>query len=67
LAVSPDDQRLVAALTVLRDQLAPVVDEIVFGELGGDDRRRLAHALRIVADALCPPAAPRAAPLEIRD
>jgi hypothetical protein len=54
-------------LTVLRDQLAPVVDEIVFGELGGDDRRRLAHALRIVADALCPPAAPRAAPLEIRD
>lgn len=53
-SMSPDDARLVAALTVLRDQLAPVVDELTFGELTADDRRVLARALRLVADNLEP-------------
>lgn len=52
--MSPEDARLVAALTMLRDQLAPVVDEIAFGELDTEDRRELARALRTVADALAP-------------
>ena len=52
--MSPDDARLVAGLTVLRDQLGPVVDEIAFGELDSEDRRALARALRMVADALAP-------------
>lgn len=50
--VTPENARLVAALTVLRDQLAPVVDEISFGELDAEDRRELARAFRIVAAAL---------------
>jgi hypothetical protein len=52
--MSPEDARLVAALTALRDQLGPVVDEIAFGELDSEDRRALARALRTVADALAP-------------
>jgi hypothetical protein len=40
---------LVAALTVLRDQLAPVVDELLAGELEAECR-----ALRTVADDLDP-------------
>jgi hypothetical protein len=52
--VSPEDARLAAALTVLRDQLAPVVDQVLFGELSVDDRRVLARALRRVADTLEP-------------
>jgi hypothetical protein len=50
--VTPEDARLVAALTILRDKLAPVVDEIIFGELRPDERRQLAHALRTIADSL---------------
>lgn len=46
------DARLVAMLTLLRDQLGLVVDEITFGELSTSDRRDLALALRQVADAL---------------
>ena len=45
---------MAAMLTLLRDQLGPVVDELVFGELSADDRRILAGALRQVADALEP-------------
>ena len=52
--MSLDDVRLVAMLTLLRDELAPVVDEIAFGELSTADRRVLARALRRVADALEP-------------
>jgi hypothetical protein len=48
------DARLVAMLTLLRDELAPVVDELTFGELSTEDRRALAHALRRVADTLEP-------------
>jgi hypothetical protein len=48
------DARLIAMLTLLRDDLAPVVDEIAFGELSSADRRALARALRRVADALEP-------------
>jgi hypothetical protein len=46
------DARLVAMLTLLRDRLGLVVDEITFGELSTSDRRELADALRRVADAL---------------
>lgn len=53
-AVSPEDARLVAALTMLRDRLAPVVAEIACGELSTEDRWKLARALRTVADALAP-------------
>lgn len=48
------DARLVAMLTLLRDKLAPVVDEIIGGELSPADRRALARAMRRVADALEP-------------
>jgi hypothetical protein len=51
-AVTPEDQRLVAALTLLRDQLGPVVNEITFGELDAEDRCALARALRTVADKI---------------
>jgi hypothetical protein len=44
--------RLVAALVLLRDQLAPVVDELLADELSRDDQRQLANALRKVADEL---------------
>lgn len=54
--MSPEDERLVAGLVVLRDQLAPVVDEITFGWLSAEDRVELARALRTVADDLDPPA-----------
>jgi hypothetical protein len=50
--MTPEDARLVAMLTLLRDELGPVVDEIAFGELSTTDRRVLARALRRVADAL---------------
>lgn len=53
-AMSKDDQRLATALILLRDQLAPVVDEITFGELDAEDRRHLSRALHTVADALAP-------------
>jgi len=52
--MNPHDARLVAALTVLRDQLAPVVDELIGGELDQHDRAELAGALRTVADGLDP-------------
>jgi hypothetical protein len=48
------DARLIAMLTLLRDELAPVVDELTFGELSPEDRRALARALRRVADTLEP-------------
>lgn len=57
--MSPEDARLVAALTILRDQLAPVVDEITFGELDAEDRAELARVLRAVADDLEATAAQR--------
>lgn len=53
--LSPADGRLVAALTVLRDQLGPVVDELLAGELGEVDRAELAMALFTVAEELVPP------------
>jgi len=37
--MNPRDARLVAALTVLRDQLAPVVDELIGGELDQKQRQ----------------------------
>jgi hypothetical protein len=52
--MSVREARVAAMLTLLRDQLAPVVDELLFGELSADDRRVLAEALRRVADALEP-------------
>jgi hypothetical protein len=52
--MSVREARVAAMLTLLRDQLAPVVDELLFGELSADDRRVLATALRRVADALEP-------------
>lgn len=52
--MSVPEARVAAMLTVLRDQLAPIVDELLFGELSVDDRRVLARALRKVADALEP-------------
>jgi hypothetical protein len=48
------DARLVAMLTLLRDELGPVVDELTFGELSTEDRQVLARALRRVADTLEP-------------
>lgn len=52
--MSVRDARVAAMLTLLRDELAPVVDELVFGELSRADRHMLARALRRVADALEP-------------
>jgi hypothetical protein len=52
--MSVREARVAAMLTLLRDQLAPVVDELLFGELSADDRHVLARALRRVADALEP-------------
>jgi hypothetical protein len=46
--------RLVAALTLLRDQLGPVVDELIAGELSREAERRLAKALRMIAADLDP-------------
>ena len=48
------DRRLVVALTLLRDQLAAVVDEVLARELGEADRAELARALRAVAEDLSP-------------
>lgn len=50
--LSPQDQRLVAALTLLRDRLSFVVDELEVDECNLDDRRDLAGALHKVADDL---------------
>lgn len=47
-------QRLAAALTLLRDELAIVVDELLAGDLSHEDERRLAHALRLIAADLDP-------------
>ena len=52
--MTPQDARLVAALTVLRDQLAPVVDELLADELTEQERAELARALRTVAQDLSP-------------
>lgn len=52
--MSPHDARLVAALTVLRDHLAPVVDELLAGQLVEADRAELARVFRTVALALDP-------------
>jgi hypothetical protein len=49
------DDRLVAALVLLRDGLSPVVDQVTAGELESEDRADLARALRTVADQLDPP------------
>lgn len=52
--MNPGDDILVAMLTLLRDQLPHVVDEITFGELDQEDRRSLALAFRQVAAVLEP-------------
>jgi hypothetical protein len=48
------DGRLVAALVLLRDRLAGVVEKVLAGEVGAADRADLARALRIVAQDLAP-------------
>jgi hypothetical protein len=50
--LSPQDQRLVAALTLLRDRLSFVVYELEAGELGLAGRQGLAEALRKVVNDL---------------
>jgi hypothetical protein len=52
------EQRLVAALTVLRDHLAPVVDELLAGRLDTEGRALIAQSLRTIADDLDPPPTP---------
>jgi hypothetical protein len=52
--VRPDNARAVAMLTVLRDQLAPLVDDFAFDQVSVDDRRAVARALRQVADVIEP-------------
>jgi len=44
----------VAALTVLRDHLAPVVEELLAGQLDAEGRALIAQALRAVAEDLDP-------------
>ena len=54
------DGRLVAALTLLRDRLAGVVDGLLARELSEQDRTELARALRTVAENLSPAPVTRA-------
>lgn len=54
VAVRHRDARLVAALTLLRDRLAGVVDELLARELDEQDRAELARALRTIAQDLAP-------------
>ncbi|MFL6145714.1 MAG: hypothetical protein ACJ72N_28100 [Labedaea sp.] len=48
------DQRLVAALVLLRDRLSGVVEEVLAGEISQADRSDLARALRRIAENLSP-------------
>ncbi|MFL6144104.1 MAG: hypothetical protein ACJ72N_19845 [Labedaea sp.] len=52
--MNPADQRLVAALVLLRDRLSGVVEEVLAGEIGHADRVELARALRSIAQDLAP-------------
>lgn len=52
--MTPRETRLVAALTVLRDHLAPVVDELLAGQLDAEGRAMVATTLRTIADDLDP-------------
>ncbi|MGH3757867.1 hypothetical protein [Actinophytocola sp.] len=49
-----EDARLAGALIVLREGLAPAVDQLLFGLLDNEDRRRLARSSRNVAEVLAP-------------
>lgn len=50
--MSPDDARLVAALTMLGDQLPLIVDEVLAGEFDQDERREFARVLATIAGEL---------------
>lgn len=56
--MTPGEDRLVAVLTMLRDQLAPVVDQIAAGHLTPDQALQLAAMLELVARDLRPTVVP---------
>lgn len=52
--MTPREARLVGELTLLRDNLAPVVDQITAGHLTDDEALKLAAMLELVAQDLRP-------------
>lgn len=52
--MSPEDKRLVAALTLLDDRINPMISEIFAGKFGEDERRAFAVVLATLAGELDP-------------
>jgi hypothetical protein len=50
--MTEQEKRLVAALTVLRDNLSPVVEDLLAGQLDAEGRTLVAKTLRAIADDL---------------
>lgn len=57
-SMTPREQRLVAVLAVLRDQLAPVIDQITAGQLTTDEAVRMAAMLELIVRDLRPTVVP---------
>ena len=52
--MTPEDKRLVVALTLLGDRLPPIVDEVLAGAFGEAERSAFARVLATIAAELDP-------------